>query len=63
MKELAENGKGVDVEKLAVFTEINFAHELYQAKQEHEKDQALLNKKTRDIIERIEEQFREFQPD
>lgn len=62
MKELSENAKGVDLEKLAIFTAINIAHELYQLKKEQEESQAMMEQKTRDLIDSIEEQFEEFRP-
>ncbi len=64
MKELSINAKGgVDLEKLAIFTAINIAHELRQLKIEQEENQAVIDKKTRDIIDSIEEQFEEFRPE
>lgn len=62
MTELSANTKGVELSKLAIFTAVNIAHELMQLKKESKETDAVISRKTRGLIESIEEQFEEFRP-
>ncbi|MBI3358626.1 MAG: cell division protein ZapA [Nitrospirae bacterium] len=62
MIELAANAKGVELAKLAIFTAVNIAHELLQLKKQHKETEAVISRKTRGLIDSIEEQFEEFKP-
>jgi len=63
MTELAANAKGVELSKLAIFTAVNIAHELLEIKKQHKETDAVISRKTRGLIETIEEQFEEFRPE
>ena len=62
MTELAGKTNGVELSKLAVFTAVNIAHELLQLKKQQKETDAVISRKTRGLIESIEEQFEEFRP-
>jgi len=62
MTELAAKTKGVELSKLAIFTAVNIAHELLELKKQHKETEAVVSRKTCDLIESIEEQFEEFRP-
>ncbi|MEK7286754.1 MAG: cell division protein ZapA [Nitrospirota bacterium] len=62
MCELAESAKGVDLSKLAVFTAVNIAHELFLLKKQFKENETVISRKTRGLIDSIEEQFEEFRP-
>jgi cell division protein ZapA len=62
MTELSANTKGVELSKLAIFTAVNIAHELTQLKKEQKETETIITRKTRGLIESIEEQFEEFRP-
>ncbi len=62
MTELSANAKGVELSKLAIFTAVNIAHELVQLKKEHKENEAVITRKTRGLIDSIEQQFEEFRP-
>jgi len=62
MTELSANTKGVELSKLAIFTAVNIAHELIQLQQEHKETEAIISRKTRGLIESIEDHFEEFRP-
>ncbi len=62
MTDLAANTKGVELSKLAIFTAVNIAHELLQLKKQQKETDAAMSRKTRSLIESIEQQFEEFRP-
>ncbi len=62
MTELAGGTKTVDFSKVAVFAALNIAHEFFQATKQQKESEAMINRKTRDLIDSIEEQFEEFKP-
>jgi cell division protein ZapA len=57
MRELSESTRTVPTPKLALLAAINITHELFQLRQERRQKEAFVEKKTKDLIERIEEQF------
>ncbi len=60
MNDLASKTNGVSLSKLAVLTAINVSHELFQLRNQQKAQRAFVDGKTRDIIERIDEQFDEL---
>jgi cell division protein ZapA len=57
MRELAAHAKNAAPSKLAVLTAINITHDLFQLRSQHQLTEATIEKKTKDLIESIEEQF------
>ncbi len=57
MRELAESTKALPPAKLMLLAAINITHELFQLRQERSQKEAVVDRKARDLIERIEEQF------
>ena len=57
MRELAKTTKNLPTTKLALLAAVNIAHELFQLRQDKQAKEALIEKKTKDLIESIEEQF------
>jgi cell division protein ZapA (FtsZ GTPase activity inhibitor) len=62
MNELSENAKGVDLSKLAIFAAVNIAHELFLLRKQSKESETMISRKTRSLIDSIEEQFEEFRP-
>ncbi len=62
MNELSENAKGVDLSKLAIFTAVNIAHEFFLLKKQFKESETVMSRKTRSLIDSIEQQFEEFRP-
>jgi len=63
MGALSDQAKGISLSRLAVLTAINISHELFQLKNQQKEQRSFVDGKTRDIIERIEEQFDDLQMD
>ena len=61
MRELAGHAKNAAPSKLAILTAINIAHDLFQLRAQHQVTEATIEKKTKDLIESIEEQFEDLQ--
>ena len=57
MHELAKNGKNLPTTKLALLAAVNITHELFELRQDRQAKDSLNEKKTKDLIENIEEQF------
>ena len=62
MNELSASARGVELSKLAIFAAVNIAHELLQLKKQTKETDAVISRKTRGLIDSIEEQFEEFKP-
>jgi cell division protein ZapA (FtsZ GTPase activity inhibitor) len=62
MKELSQSAQGVDLSRLAIFAAVNIAHELFLLKKQSKEVESVVTRKTRGLIESIEEQFEEFRP-
>jgi cell division protein ZapA len=62
MTDLSARTKGVELSKLAIFTAVNIAHELIQLKKEFKETETVISRRTRILIDNIEEQFEEFKP-
>ena len=63
MRELAVHAKNATPSKLAVLAAINIAHDLFQLQTQHQGVEATIEKKTKDLIESIEEQFEDLELD
>ncbi len=61
MRELAGHAKNATPSKLAILTAINIAHDLFQLRAQHQVTEATIEKKTKDLIESIEEQFEDLE--
>jgi cell division protein ZapA len=61
MRELAGHAKNATPTKLAVLTAVNIAHDLFQLRAQHQATEATIEKKTKDLIESIEEQFEDLE--
>ena len=57
MRELAKSGKTIPATKLALLAAVNITHELFQIRQDRQIKDSAIEKKTKDLIENIEEQF------
>ncbi|HTN43170.1 MAG TPA: cell division protein ZapA [Nitrospiria bacterium] len=57
MNELAKSGKNFPAAKLALLAAVNITHELFQLRQDKQVKESLIEKKAKDLIENIEEQF------
>ena len=61
MRELAGHAKNAAPGKLAILTAVNIAHELFQLRAQHQVAETTIDKKTKDLIESIEEQFEDLE--
>jgi cell division protein ZapA len=57
MRELAKNAKNLPTTKLALLAAINISHELFELRLDKQAKESMIEKKTKDLIENIEEQF------
>ena len=57
MREIAKSSRNLPTTKLALLAAINITDELFQIRQEKQGRDSLVDKKARDLIGRIEEQF------
>ena len=57
MNELAKTGKNFPATKLALLAAVNITHELFQLRQDKLVKESMIEKKAKDLIENIEEQF------
>ncbi|MBI3610301.1 MAG: cell division protein ZapA [Nitrospirae bacterium] len=57
MRELAKTAKNLPTTKLALLAAVNITHELFRLRQDQQEKETLIEKKTKDLIENIEDQF------
>ncbi len=57
MKGLSKSAKNVPPNKLALLAAVNITHELFKLREEKETKDRVVETKTKDMIERIDEQF------
>jgi len=57
MRELAKNAKNLPTTKLALLAAVNITHELFELRHDKQAKESIIEKKTKDLIENIEEQF------
>lgn len=57
MRDLAKTTKNLPASKLALLAAINITHELFALREEKQAKESIIEKKTKDMIESIEEQF------
>jgi cell division protein ZapA len=57
MRELAKTTKNLPATKLALLAAVNITHELFELRQDKQVKESMIEKKTKDLIENIEEEF------
>jgi len=57
MREIAKNGKNLPTTKVALLAAVNITHELFEIRQNKQTKDSDIEKRTKDLIENIEEQF------
>ena len=57
MRDLAESTRAMPTPKLTLLAAINIAHELFELRRSRQQVDAHVERKTKDLIDRIEEQF------
>ena len=60
IRELADHAKNASPAKLAILTAINITHDLFQLRAQHHATETTIEKKTKDLLESIEEQFEDL---
>lgn len=60
MKEVGKRAKTSPMLDLAILTAVNITHEYLQSRKEHKQRELFIDRKTRDLIESIEEQFEDM---
>jgi len=61
MTEMSKHASGIAPAKLAILVALNIANELLELRREKKEHDLLIGKKTKDLIERIEDEFEELQ--
>jgi len=61
MTEMAKHSSGIAPAKLAILVALNIANELLELRREKKERDLFIGKKTKDLIERIEDEFEELQ--
>jgi len=61
MRELAEHAKNATPAMLAILTAVNVTHDLFELRAQHQATESTIEKKTRDLIESIDEQFEDLE--
>jgi len=57
IRDLAKNAKNLPTTKLALLAAINITHELFELRLDKQAKESIIEKKAKDLIENIEEQF------
>lgn len=57
MRELAKTTNNLPATKLALLAAVNITHELFELRQDKQVKESMIEKKTKDLIENIEEEF------
>jgi cell division protein ZapA len=60
MREVADHAKNATPAKLAILTAVNITHDLFQLRAQHQATETTIEKKTRDLLESIDEQFEDL---
>lgn len=60
MKEVGKKAKTTQIADLAVLTAVNITHEYLQSRKEYKQRELFLDRKTKDLIESIEEEFEDM---
>ena len=57
MHEISKSTKNLPTTKLALLAAINITHELFQTQQDRKAKEKMIEKRTKDLVENIEQQF------
>jgi len=60
MREIGKRAKTIQLTELAVLTAVNITHEYLQSRREYKQRELFLDRKTKDLIESIEEEFEDM---
>lgn len=60
MKEVGKRAKTAQMSELAILTAVNITHEYLQSRREYKQREMFLDRKTKDLIESIEEEFEDM---
>ena len=60
MREIGKKAKTIQLAELAVLTAVNITHEYLQSRREYRQREIFFDRKTRDLIESIEEEFEDM---
>jgi len=60
MKEVGKRAKTIQLSDLAILTAVNITHEYLQSRKEYKQRELFLDRKTKDLIESIEEEFEDM---
>jgi cell division protein ZapA len=60
MKEIGKKAKTIQLAELAVLAAINITHEYFQSRREYKQRELFFDRKTKDLIESIEEEFEDM---
>jgi cell division protein ZapA len=60
MREIGKKAKTIQLTELAVLTAVNITHEYFQSRREYKQRELFLDRKTKDLIESIEEEFEDM---
>ena len=60
MKEVGKRAKTIRLSDLAILTAVNITHEYLQSRKEYKQRELFLDRKTKDLIESIEEEFEDM---
>jgi cell division protein ZapA len=60
MKEVGKRAKTTQMSDLAILTAVNITHEYLQSRRESKQRELFLDRKTKDLIESIEEEFEDM---
>ena len=60
MREIGKRAKTIQLTELAVLAAINITHEYLQSRREYKQRELFLDRKTKDLIESIEEEFEDM---
>ena len=60
MRDVGKKAQTTQLSKLAILTAINITHEYFQSKKETKQKEMIMEKKTKDLIDSIEEEFEDM---
>ncbi|MHB8482743.1 MAG: cell division protein ZapA [Nitrospiria bacterium] len=60
MRDIGKKAKTIPLARLAILTAINITHEHFQSKKEYKQKEMIIERKTKDLIDSIEEEFEDM---
>ena len=60
MRDIGKKAKTIHLARLAILTAINITHEYFQSKKEYKQKEMIIERKTKDLIDSIEEEFEDM---